>query len=120
MCTGPHTFQHFYGLDSREDVGEIKLRCIVWEFENSDPNHAGPMEEKTKTNWEHFSNNLFIINEEIYVVQKQVYWGVMQGKERRCSATIYSNLQSRHRADLHGNYTDKFTMIENTYTVSTY
>ena len=23
--------------------------------------------------------------------------------------------KSRHRADLHGNYTDKFTMIENTY-----
>ena len=25
----PHTFQHLYGLDSGEDVGEIKLRCIV-------------------------------------------------------------------------------------------
>ena len=29
MCTGPHTFQHLYGLDSGEDVKEIKLRCIV-------------------------------------------------------------------------------------------
>ena len=27
VCTGPHTFQHLYGLDSGEDVGEIKLRC---------------------------------------------------------------------------------------------
>ena len=25
VCTGPHTFQHLYGLDSGEDVGEIKL-----------------------------------------------------------------------------------------------
>ena len=26
MCTGPHTFQHLFGLDSAEYVGEIK-RC---------------------------------------------------------------------------------------------
>ena len=24
VCTGPYTFQYLYGLDSREDVGEIK------------------------------------------------------------------------------------------------
>ena len=29
---------------------------------NLDPTHAGPMKEKTKTNWEHFHNNLFTIN----------------------------------------------------------
>ena len=29
VCTGPCTFQHLYGLDSGEDVGEIKLRCII-------------------------------------------------------------------------------------------
>ena len=34
VCTGPHTFQHLYGLDSREDVGEIKLRCIVWQCQD--------------------------------------------------------------------------------------
>ena len=34
MCTGPHTFQHLNGLDYREDVGEIKLRCIVWECQD--------------------------------------------------------------------------------------
>ena len=46
-----------------------------------------------KTNREHFYNNLFIIDEEIYVAQKQVYWGVMQGKMReRCSATILQQL----------------------------
>ena len=32
--TGPHNFQHLYGLDSREDVGEIKLPCIVWECQD--------------------------------------------------------------------------------------
>ena len=36
LCTGPHTFQHLYGLYSREDVGEIKLRCIVWECQVPD------------------------------------------------------------------------------------
>ena len=36
MSTGPHTFQHLYGLDSREDVGEIKLRCIFWSIKISD------------------------------------------------------------------------------------
>jgi len=28
---------------------------------NLDPNHAGPMDEKTKTSWEHFYNYLFSI-----------------------------------------------------------
>ena len=35
MCTGPHTFQHLYVLDSGEDVREIKLRCIVWDVKIS-------------------------------------------------------------------------------------
>ena len=65
------------------------------------------MKEKTKTNWEHFYNNVFIINEEIYVAQKQVYWGVMQGKERRWSATIYSNLQKKTQSRLTREYTGK-------------
>ena len=30
----PHTFQHLYGLDSGEAVGEIELRCIVWECQD--------------------------------------------------------------------------------------
>ena len=34
VCTGPHTFQHLYGLDSGEDVGEIKLWCIIWECQD--------------------------------------------------------------------------------------
>ena len=34
VCTGPHTFQHLYGLDSGADVGEIKLRCIIWECQD--------------------------------------------------------------------------------------
>ena len=27
-------FQHLYGLDSGEDVGEIKLWCMVWECQD--------------------------------------------------------------------------------------
>ena len=38
---------------------------------NSDPNHAGPMEEKTKTSWEHFYNDLFTLGEEKHVAQEQ-------------------------------------------------
>ena len=41
---------------------------------SSDLKHAGPMKEKSKTNWEHFYNDLFTISEERYVVQEQVYW----------------------------------------------
>ena len=33
----PHTFQHLYGLDSGEDVREIKLQCIVWECQDIGP-----------------------------------------------------------------------------------
>ena len=77
------------------------------------------MKERTETNWEHFYNNIFIINGEIYVAQKQVYYGVMQGKERRCSATIYSNLQADTEQTYAGIIQARFTMIENTYTVST-
>ena len=36
MCTGSHTFQHLYGLESGEDVREMKLRCIVWEISDLD------------------------------------------------------------------------------------
>ena len=70
-------------------------------LKNSDPNHAGPMKEMAKTNREHFYNNLFIIDEEIYVAQKQVYWGVMQGKTReRCSATILQQLTKETQSRL--------------------
>ena len=34
VCTGPHTFQCLHKLDSGEDVGEIKLQCIVWECQD--------------------------------------------------------------------------------------
>ena len=34
VCTGHHTSQHLYGLDSGEDVREIKLRCIIWECQD--------------------------------------------------------------------------------------
>ena len=30
----PQSFQHLCGLDSGEDVGEIKLQCIVWECQD--------------------------------------------------------------------------------------
>ena len=31
VCAGPPSFLHLYGLDYGEDIGEIKLQCIVWE-----------------------------------------------------------------------------------------
>ena len=34
VCIGPHTLQHLYGLDSWEDVREIKLWCIAWECQD--------------------------------------------------------------------------------------
>ena len=34
VCPGTQSFQHLYGLDSGEDVGEIKLQCIVWECQD--------------------------------------------------------------------------------------
>ena len=30
VCANPHTFQRMYGLDSGEDVKEIKWQCIIW------------------------------------------------------------------------------------------
>ena len=36
MYAGPHSFRHLYRLDSGEDVGEIKLRCNVWNVKISD------------------------------------------------------------------------------------
>ena len=40
MCAGPHTFQHLYGLDSGEDVGEIKLRASFGNVKISDLDFA--------------------------------------------------------------------------------
>ena len=34
VCAGPYTLQRLYGLDSGEDVAEIKLQCIVWECQD--------------------------------------------------------------------------------------
>ena len=37
VCQGyvlAHTFQHLCGLDSGDNVGEIKLRCIIWECQD--------------------------------------------------------------------------------------
>ena len=31
---------------------------------NSDPNHAGPMQEGTETDWEHFCDDLLTVNED--------------------------------------------------------
>jgi len=38
---------------------------------NLDPNHAGPMEQNTKTSWELFHNYLFTIGEEKHVAQEK-------------------------------------------------
>ena len=44
---------------------------------NLDPNHAGPMEEKTKTSWEHFYNYyLFTIDGEKRVAQQKGLFGM--------------------------------------------
>ena len=40
MYAGPHTFQQLYGLDSGEDVGEIKLRAYFGNVEISDLDFA--------------------------------------------------------------------------------
>ena len=81
---------------------------------NLDPNHAGPMKEKTKTNWEHFYNNLFTLSEEIHVVQEQVYWCVMQRTEERdVVRQFYSNLQKRTQSRLVARIIQTiFTMIK--------
>ena len=31
---------------------------------NLDPNHAGPIQEGTETDWEHFCDDLFTVNED--------------------------------------------------------
>jgi len=69
---------------------------------NLDPNHAGPMKEKTKTNWEHFSNDLFTLGKEKHVAQEQGLLVCYAGERReRCSATIFTATYKReHRADL--------------------
>ena len=40
MRSGPHTFHCLYRLHSVEDVGEIKLQCIIWEVKVSDLDFA--------------------------------------------------------------------------------
>ena len=74
------------------------------------------MKEKTKTNWEHFYNYLFIINEEIDVAQKQVYWGCYAGERKKMYC---DNLQQLVKADTEQTYAGiiqaRLTMIENTY-----
>ena len=72
------------------------------------------MKEKTKTNWEHFYNNLFTLSEEIYVAQEQFYWGVMQEKMReRCSATILQQLTKETQSRLVARIKQaRFTMIK--------
>ena len=40
MCTGPHTFQHLYGLDSGEDVGEISCGASFGNVKISDLDFA--------------------------------------------------------------------------------
>ena len=48
---------------------------------NLDPNHAGPMREKTKASWQHFYNNyLFTASEEKHVAQQRFIGYIMQGK----------------------------------------
>ena len=70
---------------------------------NLDPNHAGPMEEKTKASWEHFYNYyLFTISEEKHVAQQKVYWGCNAGKDERgvgCD-NYTSNLQRQTQCRL--------------------
>ena len=71
------------------------------------------MKEKTKTNWEHFYNNLFTLSEKIHVVQEQVYWWVMQGIEERCSATILQQLTKETQSRLVARIKQaRFTMIK--------
>ena len=70
---------------------------------NLDPNHAGPMEEKTKASCEHFYNYyLFTISEEKHVAQQKVYWGCNAGKDERgvgCD-NFQATYKSEHSADL--------------------
>ena len=68
---------------------------------NLDPNHAGPMMEKTKTNLEHFCNNLFTIKPgKICGTGNRFIGCVMQGKERSVVRQFTATYKRRHRADL--------------------
>ena len=70
---------------------------------NSDPNHAGPMEEKSKTSWEHFYNYLFTIKRgKACGTGKRFIRYVMQGKDERgvvCD-NYTSNLQKQTQCRL--------------------
>ena len=75
---------------------------------NLDPNHAGPMMEKTKVNWEHFYNNLFTIKRgKICGTGNRFIGCVMQGKERSVVRQFTATYKRRHRPDLRGNKTGK-------------
>ena len=58
---------------------------------NLDPNHAGPMKEKTKTNWEHFYNHLFTLRRGKSCGTGTSLLVCYAGERReRCSATIFT------------------------------
>ena len=80
----------------RNGLSGIKTRL------NSDSNHAGPMEEKTKTSWEHFYNYLFTIRrEKACGATKRCIRYVMQGKdERGVVRQFYKQLTKADSADL--------------------
>ena len=88
---------------------------------NLDPNHAGQKKEKTKTNWEHLYNNLFTLSEEIHVVQVQVYWCVMQGKEERDVVRQFLQQLTKENTEqtCRENYTGKIYNDQISYTVFT-
>ena len=61
--------------DTAKDVPARRNRLLGIKTRlDLDPNHAGPMREKTKASWEHFYNNyLFTISEEKHVAQQKAY-----------------------------------------------
>ena len=66
MCTGPHTFQHLYVLDSGEDVGEMKLWCMFGNIKICDldfPDDAVI-----------FAETLKVLNEELEPLGLWVSW----------------------------------------------
>ena len=67
------------------------------------------MKEKTKTNWDHFYNNLFTIKRgKICGSGNRFIGDVMQGKMReRCSATILQQLTKETAQTCHENNTGK-------------
>ena len=81
---------------------------------NSDPNHAGPMKEKTKTNWEHFYNHLFTLGEEKHVAQEQGLLVCYAGEDER--DVVRQFLQQLIKADTVQTYARiiqaRFTMIK--------